>query len=114
MNTDSTELQNLLRLKRYETPSDEYFDDFLDEFHRRQREDVLKRSARSLLMERVSVWFKELGMAKWAIDNNLHDVPYIKQFTDMPFLVRSDTGKLLRKDDRLNSDGSPKNPAAFE
>lgn len=66
MNTDSTELQNLLRLKRYETPSDEYFDDFLDEFHRRQREDVLKRSARSLLVERVSVWFKELGMAKWA------------------------------------------------
>jgi hypothetical protein len=66
VNTDSTELQNLLRLKRYETPSDEYFDDFLDEFHRRQREDVLKRSARSLLMERMSVWFKELGMAKWA------------------------------------------------
>ena len=28
------------------------------------------------------------GMAKYIIDNNLHDVPYIKQYTDMPFLVR--------------------------
>jgi complex iron-sulfur molybdoenzyme family reductase subunit alpha len=54
-----------------------------------------------------------LGMTKYAIDNNLHDVPYIKQFTDMPFLVRTDTGKLLRDDDEQNPDGSPVNPAAF-
>ena len=66
MNNEPTELQNLLRLKRYEHPTDEYFEEFLQEFHRRQREDVLKRSARSLFLERFSVWFKELGMAKWA------------------------------------------------
>ncbi len=54
-----------------------------------------------------------LGMAKYAIDNALHDIPYIKQFTDMPFLVRQDTGKFLRKDGRQNADGSPRNPAAF-
>ncbi len=66
MNTDQTEVQNLIALKRYEGPSDEYFDEFLEEFHQRQRADLLKRSARSLLMERLSVWFKELGMAKWA------------------------------------------------
>ena len=66
MNTESTEVQDLLRLKRYEQPSDEYFEDFVSEFHRRQREDLLKRSARSLLAERVSVWMRELGMAKWA------------------------------------------------
>ena len=66
MNNELTEIQNLLRLKRYEHPSDEYFEEFVDEFHRRQREDLLKRSARSLFLERLSVWFKELGMAKWA------------------------------------------------
>ena len=66
MNNDHTEIQNLIALKRYEGPSDEYFDEFLEEFHHRQREDVLKRSARSLLMERMRVWFQELGMAKWA------------------------------------------------
>ena len=66
VNNESTEVQDLLRLKRYEQPSDEYFEEFVDEFHRRQREDLVKRSARSLFMERLSVWFKELGMAKWA------------------------------------------------
>ncbi|MEA3275463.1 MAG: molybdopterin-dependent oxidoreductase [Pseudomonadota bacterium] len=54
-----------------------------------------------------------LGMAKYAIDNGLHDIDYIKHFTDMPFLVRTDTGKFLRKDDRLNADGSPVNPVGF-
>lgn len=66
MKNDHNNLQNLIALKRYERPSDEYFEEFLEEFHRRQREDMLKRSARSLFMERLSVWFKELGMAKWA------------------------------------------------
>jgi hypothetical protein len=66
VNDDSTDVQNLIALKRFEGPSDEYFDEFLQEFHRRQREDVLKRSARSLLLERLQVWFRELGMAKWA------------------------------------------------
>ncbi|MCP4339297.1 MAG: molybdopterin-dependent oxidoreductase [Desulfobulbaceae bacterium] len=54
-----------------------------------------------------------LGMAKYAVDNNLHDVDYIKQFTDMPFLVREDTRKFLRKDGRERRDGSPRNPAGF-
>ena len=66
MSTEPTELQKLLRLKRYERPSDEYFEEFVEEFHRRQREDLVKRSARSLFLERLSVWFRELGMAKWA------------------------------------------------
>lgn len=66
MNNESTEVQNLLRLKRYERPSDEYFEEFVGEFHRRQREDLLKCSARSLFAERVTVWLREIGVAKWA------------------------------------------------
>jgi hypothetical protein len=66
VNTESTEVQDLLRLKRYEQPSDEYFEEFVDAFHRRQREDLLKCSARSLFVERLSVWLREMGIAKWA------------------------------------------------
>lgn len=66
MEKDFSEIQGLLALKRYESPSEEYFEDFLDEFHRRQRADVMNRSARSLFMERVSVWFRELGAIKYA------------------------------------------------
>ena len=59
-----------------------------------------------------------LGMAKYIIDHNLHDVPYIKKYTDMPFLVRDGhndplRGKFLRVSDAQNADGSPVNPADF-
>lgn len=40
-----------------------------------------------------------LGMANVIVNSALYDAPYIKQFTDMAFLVRSDTGKFLREAD---------------
>ncbi len=64
---DSDEVQQLLRLKRYETPGEEYFDSFLNDFKDRQRSELLRRSARSILTERVTVWFDELGSAKWLV-----------------------------------------------
>lgn len=51
------EVQQLIALKRYEQPDDAYFEEFLDEFHRRQRQELLQRSSRSLFFERVSTWF---------------------------------------------------------
>jgi hypothetical protein len=66
LNSQFPEVQKLLRLKRYEQPSEEYFEEFLDEFHRRQREDLMRTSSRRLFAERLAVWFRELGMAKWA------------------------------------------------
>ena len=65
MSKEFPELQKLLQLRGQSGPTDEYFEEFLDEFHRRQREDLMKRSARSLFMERVSVWLREMGTAKW-------------------------------------------------
>ena len=66
MEQDFTEIQKLVALKRYEMPSDEYFEEFLDEFHRRQRADLMSHSARSLFVERIAVWFRELGAVKYA------------------------------------------------
>ncbi len=57
-----------------------------------------------------------LGMTKYIIDNGLHDVPYIKKYTDMPFLIYTEgpyTGKFVRADQTLSPDGSPADPAAF-
>lgn len=51
------EVQQLIALKRYEQPDDAYFEEFLDEFHRRQRQELLQRSSRSLFFERVGTWF---------------------------------------------------------
>jgi hypothetical protein len=61
---DSDDVQRLIRLKRYESPSDEYYRSFMDEFKERQRSEMLKQSARGLLFERLSMWFEESGGAK--------------------------------------------------
>ena len=62
-NTD--QIQKVISLKRYETPPDGYFEDFLKEFQQRQRQELLKKSSLSLLSERVGTWFRELGSIKW-------------------------------------------------
>ena len=65
MSKEFPELQKLLQLRGQAGPADEYFEEFLQEFHRRQRQDLMKRSARSLFLERLTVWFREMGSARW-------------------------------------------------
>ena len=65
MSTEIQEIRKLLKMRSESAPADEYFEDFLAEFHLRQRQDLMKRSARSLLMERVGVWLREMGRTKW-------------------------------------------------
>ena len=57
------EVQEFIALKRHEQPADAYFEEFLDEFHRRQRQDLLQRSSRSLFFERIGTWYE--GLNKW-------------------------------------------------
>ncbi len=61
------ELQDLINLKKYEQPEEGYFDDFLVEFQQRQRSEMLKTSARGLLIERAKAWFSEFGAMRWVI-----------------------------------------------
>jgi hypothetical protein len=44
MDPRGDEIGRLLRLKRYEQPPPRYFENFLREFHRRQRDELLRRS----------------------------------------------------------------------
>ncbi len=66
MNKEQSDLQKLLRLKSYEQPENEYFEDFFREFQSRQRSELLKRSSISLFCERFIMWIKELNIAKLA------------------------------------------------
>ncbi|PAW60870.1 MAG: hypothetical protein B9S36_07480 [Verrucomicrobiia bacterium Tous-C2TDCM] len=61
---ESEAARRLIRLKRYESPRDEYFRNFVDEFKERQRSEMLRQSARGLLLERLSMWFEESVGAK--------------------------------------------------
>ena len=47
-------VSKLLRLKRYEQPPPEYFDDFLREFQRRQRVEALRQPSWAALWERIT------------------------------------------------------------
>jgi len=65
MNDEFNEIRRLIRLKRYEKPGDGYFEEFLTEFQKRQRSELLQRSAHSLLVERVGTYFSGIGRRGW-------------------------------------------------
>ncbi len=60
------EIQKLIRLKRHELPPEGFVDDFMTSFRERQRSEMLHRSARGLLWERVRSYFSEVLNPKWA------------------------------------------------
>lgn len=60
------QLESLLALKRHELPEEGYWQDFLCEFHQRQRQHALSQSGVSALVARVSGWFADLGPSRWA------------------------------------------------
>ena len=47
-----------------------------------------------------------LGMANVIVNEGLYNEAYIKQYTDLPMLVRNDNGKFLRENDMIEG-GSP-------
>ena len=53
MDDQFNDLQRLLRLKRHEAPPPDYFEDFLIEFHRRQRAELLRRPLWRLALDRL-------------------------------------------------------------
>jgi len=50
---DDSEIARLLRLKRYEQPPPGYFENFLHEFHRRQRDELLRQPLWRICLERA-------------------------------------------------------------
>ena len=49
-----------------------------------------------------------LAMANVIVNENLYDAAYVKQFTDFPFLVRTDNNKFLRESDVVSGGSSDK------
>jgi len=59
------QLQKLLALKRYERPDDGYWEDFLGEFHDRQRRMSPRVPLVSAAWNRFAGGFGEVGSSKW-------------------------------------------------
>lgn len=60
-------VRQLIRLKRFEQPGEDFTETFLREFHHRQRAEMLRKSSVELLMERVSTWWEHLVIPKWSL-----------------------------------------------
>ena len=66
MDDQFDDLQRLLRLKRHEAPPQEYFEDFLFEFHRRQRAELLRRPLWRLALDRLEGALPTFTLARYA------------------------------------------------
>jgi len=56
------QLSALLRIKRFEQPAPQYFDRLLQDIHRRQRAELLRRPLWKIAAERVQTFFSEHSM----------------------------------------------------
>ena len=65
--TDFQDIQRLIRLKRFETPGEDFVEDFVSQFRERQRSELLRQSARGLLWERMNTYFEHLVAPKWTL-----------------------------------------------
>ncbi|MEP6668219.1 MAG: hypothetical protein ABJF10_03650 [Chthoniobacter sp.] len=56
------QLSALLRIKRFEQPPPQYFDRLLQDIHRRQRSELLRRPLWKIAAERLQTFFSEHSM----------------------------------------------------
>ncbi|MFN0076899.1 MAG: hypothetical protein ACKVY0_10510 [Prosthecobacter sp.] len=61
------DIQRLIRLKRFEQPGEGFTEDFLQQFHQRQRAEMLKQSSLELLWERTTTWWGNWLVPKWGM-----------------------------------------------
>lgn len=59
-------LGDLLALKRHERPEEGYWQEFLGEFHHRQRTQALATSPLADRVNRLKQWMADIGPARWA------------------------------------------------
>ncbi|HEX8617836.1 MAG TPA: hypothetical protein VF911_09655 [Thermoanaerobaculia bacterium] len=59
---DENDIGTLLRLKRHEQPPPGYFDEFLHEFHRRQRAELLRQPLWRLALQRAQDFMFQLNV----------------------------------------------------
>src|SRR5581483_3724257 len=60
--SDDRDIATLLRLKKYEQPPPGYFEDFLHEFHRRQRDELLRQPLWRICLERAHDFMFKLNV----------------------------------------------------
>lgn len=63
---DEKEISALLRLKRFEQPRPEYFEQFLRDFQRHQRSEMLRKSVWEIARDRTEAFFAQMRVSQLA------------------------------------------------
>ena len=87
MEDDFTDLQRLLRLKRHETPPPDFMEDFLFEFHQRQRAELLKRPLWRLALDRFEGALPTFQVQRYAYAGSFAAVVLLAGISAKEFLV---------------------------
>lgn len=62
---DFEKIRKLIALKRYETPGEAYFERFVEEFHDRQRAEMLRLPVHRLFLDRLDTWLSGWHGKQW-------------------------------------------------
>ena len=89
MDDQFNDLQRLLRLKRHEAPPPEYFEDFLFEFHRCQRAELLRRPLWRLALDRLEGALPTLTPARYAYAGSCAAAVAVAALTSGHILTRA-------------------------
>ena len=88
MDENFSDLQKLLRLKKYETPSPEYFEGFLKDFHRRQRQEIVKLPIWRIAWDRVTASFVPGEVPRFAYATACAAVLFVTVFASKQMVSR--------------------------
>ncbi|MEI6350736.1 MAG: hypothetical protein WCP06_06480 [Verrucomicrobiota bacterium] len=66
MSHDEETISKLLRLKRHELPPPDYFENFLKEFHHRQRVELLRRPLWRIALDRAQDFFGSMTLTQFS------------------------------------------------
>lgn len=95
MKPSAEQLENLLALRRDERPEEGYWQDFLCEFHHRQREQAVMQSAPQAFFSKVSAWISEMSPSKWAYGAGLAYATVTVAFFLIPRNVEVESGSAV-------------------
>ena len=90
------QISNLLAHKDTERPDAKYWQEFICEFHKNQREQAVKMSGCRGLIGIISNWFSNLGSSKWAYGAGMAYVAVTVAFFLTPHDVVTETPPATR------------------